>query len=196
MINGMMGDAVEKQTRKVAYSDTTYDFPASISFFDDAKKKSVFLRANMPLDEMLKIAVSIPVYDGPNFTVGEDTAHQQGQVDYPPPRPLYITPLKQFKSGISVSEISCKHDLQLIIKPRDNSPACVKEQTITKLVERGWGESAPIPEPMTGELRYGEQECEFIDERGESRSCIVSGWTKPASELDCEKVCAPPGTKE
>ena len=108
----------------------------------------------------------------------------------------FISPLKQFKSGISVSEIRCKYDLQLIIKTRDNSPACVKEQTITKLVERGWGESAPIPEPMTDEFRYGEQECQFIDERGDSRSCIVSGWTKPTSELDCEKVCAPPGTKE
>ena len=108
----------------------------------------------------------------------------------------YWSPLKQFKSGISVSEINCKHEFQLIIKTRDNSPACVKEKTITKLVERGWGESTPIPEPVTGEFRYGEQECKFVDERGESRFCIVSGWTKPASELDCEKICASPGTKE
>ena len=111
MINGMMGDAIEKQTRKVAYSNTTYDFPARISFFDDATKRSVLLRAIMPLDDLLKIAVSIPVYDKPYVTVEKNTVQQQGQVDYPPPRSSDIPPLKQFKSGVELSEIQCKESL-------------------------------------------------------------------------------------
>jgi len=110
--------------------------------------------------------------------------------------PLFIhnanSPLKQFKSGISIDEIRCRENLVLIQK-YDGSPACVKPITKQKLIERGWGEFAPIPEPGTGEFRYGLQECHFIDANGEPKSCDVEGWTKPASELDCEEICRPPG---
>ncbi|MCH7559819.1 MAG: hypothetical protein IIC67_00360 [Thaumarchaeota archaeon] len=47
------------------------------------------------------------------------------------------SPLKQFKSGITIDEIECKESLTLVTK-HDGSPACVKEQTIPKLIERGW----------------------------------------------------------
>ncbi|MGI0009916.1 MAG: hypothetical protein ACREAE_00780 [Nitrosopumilaceae archaeon] len=52
-----------------------------------------------------------------------------------------VSPLKQFKSGIPTSEIKCKQDLQLVIKARDGSPACVKPETKIKLIEHGWAES-------------------------------------------------------
>lgn len=48
-----------------------------------------------------------------------------------------ILPLKQFKSGVPISEIECKDDLVLLQK-YDGTPACVREQTIPKLIERGW----------------------------------------------------------
>ncbi|MEK6614816.1 MAG: hypothetical protein AABZ32_01705, partial [Bacteroidota bacterium] len=48
---------------------------------------------------------------------------------------IISSPLKQFKSGISVDKITCKENLQLIIKNNGN-PACVKPDTIPKLVER------------------------------------------------------------
>lgn len=54
---------------------------------------------------------------------------------------------------------------------------------------------SPIPEPDTGEFRYGKQECHYTDVNGESDFCIVEGWTKPASELDCEEICKPPPEK-
>ena len=57
------------------------------------------------------------------------------------------SPLKQFKSGISMDKIQCRDNLQLILKTSNNSPTCVKPETKTKLLERGWGEYAPIPEP-------------------------------------------------
>ena len=48
----------------------------------------------------------------------------------------YWSPLKQFNSGVPSDEIQCRGSLTLIIK-NDGSPACVKEQTFLKLVERG-----------------------------------------------------------
>ncbi len=51
---------------------------------------------------------------------------------------LRESPLKQFKSGISIDKIQCRDNLQLILKTSNNSPACVKPETKTKLIERGW----------------------------------------------------------
>ncbi len=50
----------------------------------------------------------------------------------------FLSPLKQFKSGIAANDIRCRSDFQLVIKSDDGSPACVKPQTAQKLVERGW----------------------------------------------------------
>lgn len=51
---------------------------------------------------------------------------------------LLLSPLKQFKSGISLNDIQCKTDFVLMIKATDNSPACVKPDTSSILIERGW----------------------------------------------------------
>lgn len=48
------------------------------------------------------------------------------------------SPLKQLRSGVAASEIKCKPSLQLIIKLRDGSPACVKEKSVARLVMQGW----------------------------------------------------------
>ena len=50
------------------------------------------------------------------------------------------SPLKQFKSGIAVDEVQCKEVLGLMVK-HDGTPACVKFETILKLVERGWAKN-------------------------------------------------------
>ncbi|MDE1725548.1 MAG: hypothetical protein KGH76_06600 [Thaumarchaeota archaeon] len=52
--------------------------------------------------------------------------------------PNHMSPLKQFKSGIKAEDVKCRQDLQLVIKSRDGSPACVKPDTVQKLIERGW----------------------------------------------------------
>ena len=50
-----------------------------------------------------------------------------------------LSPLKQFKSGISVNNIICRGNLELIIKESGfDSPACVTPITKSKLIERGW----------------------------------------------------------
>ncbi len=48
------------------------------------------------------------------------------------------TPLKQFESGTSLGEIQCREGLELLLKTSNNHPICVKPETKTKLVERGW----------------------------------------------------------
>ncbi len=50
------------------------------------------------------------------------------------------SPLKQFKSGVALKDITCAPDLQLIVKAKSRSPACVKPDDISKLVERGWAD--------------------------------------------------------
>jgi len=47
-------------------------------------------------------------------------------------------PLKQIAHGISPNEIICNEGLNLAFKLSNNSPACVKPQTVKKLIERGW----------------------------------------------------------
>ena len=48
-----------------------------------------------------------------------------------------LSPLKQFKSGVAIDEIQCRNSLTLVVK-YDGAPACVKEESIPKLIERGW----------------------------------------------------------
>ena len=48
------------------------------------------------------------------------------------------SPLKQFKLGIKAQDVKCDQDLQLVIKSKDDHPACVKISTITRLISQGW----------------------------------------------------------
>jgi len=52
-----------------------------------------------------------------------------------------LSPLKQFKSGIAAQDVTCKEGLQLVIKAKDSSPACVQSSTAAKLVTLGWAKS-------------------------------------------------------
>jgi len=52
------------------------------------------------------------------------------------------SPLKQFKSGVSINDTQCKDNLFLIIKSSNSSPACVKSETVNKLLLRGWALNA------------------------------------------------------
>jgi len=52
--------------------------------------------------------------------------------------PELKTPKQQTNSGILPSKVECKAGLELIFKSTDGTPACVKPETKTKLIERGW----------------------------------------------------------
>ena len=59
--------------------------------------------------------------------------------------------LKQFESGIPAKDVVCNQSLELIFKAEDGSPACVKPDTATKLVEQGWAK----PEEVDKAIEYG-----------------------------------------
>ena len=73
----------------------------------------------------------------------DNASHRTSGGNFSPDKTVYPTPwedrppLKQFKDGINPEVIHCNDDLVLIQK-YDGTPACVKEQTKTKLIERGW----------------------------------------------------------
>ena len=48
----------------------------------------------------------------------------------------YVPPSKQITDGILMNEITCQNNMVLVVK-YDDSPACVKSETKTKLIERG-----------------------------------------------------------
>ncbi len=140
MINGLMGMATEQTSRTVMDSDLTYKVPAELYFFDDNEKTSVVIKANLTLDEILKVASSIPRFSSnlnkPELTDGMEI---DGAIEYPP-RKFSMPPLKQLKSGITIDDIQCRKSMILILK-YDGSPACVKPESIPKLIERGWAKS-------------------------------------------------------
>ncbi|HSB57649.1 MAG TPA: hypothetical protein VLD38_07565, partial [Nitrosopumilaceae archaeon] len=53
-------------------------------------------------------------------------------------KPFQLSPLKQFKSGTDPYFVTCREKLELIIKSRDNSPACVKPTSLERLLKQGW----------------------------------------------------------
>jgi len=55
--------------------------------------------------------------------------------------PEFKTPKQQVDFGFLPQEIKCKEGLNLIFKSTDGSPACVKPESIQKLIERGWAKS-------------------------------------------------------
>lgn len=50
----------------------------------------------------------------------------------------YTAPLKQFRSGIALDEISCKEGFYLAIKSHNKEPTCLSSGTISKLASRGF----------------------------------------------------------
>lgn len=115
MINGMMGDAVQKQTRVVAESEITYDVPASVTFFDDAEKKSMYLRANMPLDELLKIASSIPIlYHESNTHLLSHTPNYKSEFSVTEKQVRYTIPYVISNGMIDDMTLFCEHGSLLI----------------------------------------------------------------------------------
>ena len=49
-----------------------------------------------------------------------------------------LSPLKQFKSGISTYDIKCSDGYTLTIKSEDGHPACVKPGSVARLLQQGW----------------------------------------------------------
>jgi len=51
------------------------------------------------------------------------------------------SPREQVENGFLPNNVTCNKGLELILKSKNNSPACVKPTTAKKLIERGWANS-------------------------------------------------------
>ncbi|MDE1770257.1 MAG: dienelactone hydrolase family protein [Thaumarchaeota archaeon] len=49
-----------------------------------------------------------------------------------------LSPLQQFLMKIPINQIICPDNLQLVMKKSDGSPACVRINNVSILIERGW----------------------------------------------------------
>jgi hypothetical protein len=78
-----------------------------------------------------------------NYSGVDEMIYITGNYQQPSTTSEFPSPLKQFKSGISVNDVKCQQDLQLVIKSEDGSPACVKSDTAQSLVKRGWALPSP-----------------------------------------------------
>ncbi len=76
---------------------------------------------------------------------------------------VFFSPLKQFKAGTATKDIACKEGSVLVISSVSSLPACVKPDTASILVARGW-----LPGPInkiTGgpdAIYYTGQRIDFI----------------------------------
>jgi hypothetical protein len=59
-----------------------------------------------------------------------------------------LSPKKQLEVGIIPGYVDCKSGLQLILKIDEHSSACVKPETLQILIERGWGLSLKMKDPI------------------------------------------------
>jgi len=50
----------------------------------------------------------------------------------------FPSPLKQISDGVLPENVTCTEGLAIVLKSTDNSPACVKPQSVDKLIQRGW----------------------------------------------------------
>jgi len=71
-----------------------------------------------------------------------------------------MSPMAQIQHDVPIDQVVCREGLQLLIKNHGETPACITETTIPKLIERGWGnllqdfhfsETIEISEPIPTE---------------------------------------------
>ena len=47
-------------------------------------------------------------------------------------------PLKQIRDGVEPTQVTCTKELELVLKSSNGKPACIKPNSVAKLIERGW----------------------------------------------------------
>ena len=55
---------------------------------------------------------------------------------------LIPSPLKLFKAHVSSDQIVCRDNLEKVIKESTGAPACVKSDSVNKLISSGWAKSS------------------------------------------------------
>src|SRR6185312_8689418 len=63
-----------------------------------------------------------------------------------------MSPLQQARMHVSINQIICPEGLEIVMKKSDGSPACVKKNNISILIERGWAIHV-LPEYTTSGIK-------------------------------------------
>ncbi len=63
----------------------------------------------------------------------------------------YLRPIHQGHAGLSVDNIICAEDKELVFKSNDATPACVNSNSVDKIKQRGWQTTKP---PIACTLEY------------------------------------------
>jgi len=96
------------------------------------------LEVQIRADDPSSIKVVIPILEvevtaePAESTTESDDQQDESQI-------IHESPRAQVRSGIAPTEVVCKEGFELLLKTTDGSPACVKESSVEKLIERGWG---------------------------------------------------------
>ena len=76
----------------------------------------------------------VPIQDDNYYATVSDNRGNVNMIFY-----SISSPLEQLRFGVDSHNVICEHDLQIVIKSEDGSPACVKSDTELTLIKRGWG---------------------------------------------------------
>lgn len=80
----------------------------------------------------------------------------------------YSSPLKQYKAGVSLNDIQCTQGLQLVIKSKDASPACVKPATASRLISLGWAKPVADEQSTTKTVTLDDNNKSVTIRKGQS----------------------------
>jgi hypothetical protein len=102
-------------------------------YTEDNKKESRYFRV-----------ITIPLEKGNNIIeiLGSSTMEGASNERMCKEKFPISPPIQQIKMGFLRDQIECSAELSLVFKSTDGSPACVKPDTKSKLIERGWAKSS------------------------------------------------------
>ena len=102
---------------------------------DDSKAERVVFLGSHLFDKKGKYTIEVDYGDKKYSTEFELTDDAKNIIHG---FPTVLSPLLQFKLGITSDDVKCPDNLLLVFKDDESKPYCVKELTASKLVERGW----------------------------------------------------------
>src|SRR3989442_382689 len=134
---------------KYVFSDIFTNMTENQKTCDDVKLTSIVTEFSI-LDNSSKFVKFVDVGEDPSLTqvtLVEDVFVQKCDNNCPPPGPPAadtiqdqqpLTPLRQIASGVAPKDVTCKSGFALVLKAEDQSPACVKPETVQILIWTGW----------------------------------------------------------
>jgi plastocyanin len=135
--------------------------------------------------------IAILTYDNQTITTDFDVRDKISSVVIDKPR--LLLPLQQFKSGVATNDVICRSDLQLLIRNYTGLPVCVKQNSISHLLNRGWFypsnckyDSNPFTAGVEGLVSIEKNASNPSSGRSYSpiNSTVVIGWNNTVSWIN------------